>query len=66
MGTQQSGLLDLKIANLAKDGQIVVLARDVAKGILNNDSNIEKEENKAIRTKLDELLKSRPNWGKIA
>ena len=66
MGTQQSGLLDLKIANLAKDGQIVVLARDVAKGILKNDPNIEKEENKAIRTKLDELLKSRPNWGKIA
>jgi len=66
MGTQQSGLLDLKIANLAKDGQIVVLARDVAKAILKNDANIEKEENKAIRTKLDELLRSRPNWGKIA
>ena len=66
MGTQQSGLLDLKIANLAKDGQIVVMARDVAKGILNNDPNIEKEENKGIRTKLDELLRSRPNWGKIA
>jgi hypothetical protein len=38
----------------------------VVKGILNNDPNIEKAENKAIRTKLDELLKSRPNWGKIA
>lgn len=66
MGTQQSGVLDLKIANLAKDGQIVVLARDVAKEIVNNDPNIENDENRCLRTKLDELLRSRPDWGKIA
>ncbi len=66
MGTQQSGLLDLKIANLAKDGGLVVLARDAAKALLTDDPTIEKEENKGIRSVLSELLRSRPNWGRIA
>lgn len=66
LGTQQSGLLDLKIANLSKDAQLVALARDVAKNILNDDPTIEKSENKMIRTRLQDMLKSRPNWGRIA
>lgn len=66
LGTQQSGLLDLKIANLAKDGGIVSLARDVAKEILTIDPTLELEKHKGIRTKLSEILRSRPDWGKIA
>jgi len=66
LGTQQSGILDLKIANLSKDSQIVGLAREVAKSVILNDPNIENEENKGIRSKLSEMLKSRPNWGRIA
>lgn len=66
MGTQQSGDLNLKIANLAKDGGLVSIARDAAKEILVNDPSIEKEENKGVRSVLSELLKSRPNWGRIA
>lgn len=66
MGTQQSGLIDLKIANLSTDGHLVVIARDAAKEILSSDPSIEKEENKGIRSVLSELLKSRPNWGRIA
>lgn len=66
MGTQQSGLIDLKIANLSTDGHLVVIARDAAKEILNSDPSIEKEENKGIRSVLSDLLKSRPNWGRIA
>lgn len=66
LGTQQSGLLDLKIANLSKDSHIVGLAREVAKSILLKDPNIENEENKGIRSKLSQMLKSRPNWGRIA
>lgn len=66
LGTQQSGLLDLKIANLAKDGQVVVMARDVAKEVLNADPTIELPENKGIRSKLGDMLKERPNWGRIA
>ncbi len=66
MGTQQSGDLNLKIANLAKDGGLVSIARDAAKELLVNDPSIEKEENKGVRSVLSELLKSRPNWGRIA
>jgi ATP-dependent DNA helicase RecG len=66
LGTQQSGLLDLKIANLSKDGQIVVMARDVAKKILTDDPTIELPANKGIRSRLSEMLKGRPDWGRIA
>ncbi|MDA9881817.1 ATP-dependent DNA helicase RecG, partial [Crocinitomicaceae bacterium] len=66
LGTQQSGILDLKIANLSKDGQLVQLAREVAKSILLKDPNIEAAEHKGIRSKLSDMLKSRPNWGRIA
>jgi len=66
MGTQQSGLLDLKIANLSKDGYIVELARNAAKQILTEDPLLEKPEYSGIRGKLNSMLRSRPNWGKIA
>ena len=66
LGTQQSGLLDLKISNLSKDAQIVSMARDVAKQILTKDPTIELPENKGIRSRLSDLLRSRPNWGRIA
>ncbi len=66
LGTQQSGLLDLKIANLSRDGQVVALARDAAKEVLTEDPTLEKPENAGIRSKLTSMLRSRPNWGKIA
>ncbi|MDP4798062.1 MAG: ATP-dependent DNA helicase RecG, partial [Crocinitomicaceae bacterium] len=66
LGTQQSGLLDLKISNLSKDAQIVSMAREVAKQVLMKDPTIELPENKGIRSRLSDLLRSRPNWGRIA
>ena len=66
LGTQQSGLLDLKIANLSKDGHVVELARNAAKEILTKDPLLEKAEYAGIRGKLNSMLRSRPNWGKIA
>lgn len=66
LGTQQSGMLDLKIANLSSDGHIVGLAREVAKELLKSDPNVTDESNKGVRTRLSELLKDRPNWGRIA
>lgn len=66
LGTQQSGLLDLKISNLSKDAQIVSMAREVAKEVLTKDPTIELPENKGIRSRLSDLLRSRPNWGRIA
>ena len=66
LGTQQSGLLELKIANLSKDGHVVELARNAAKEILTADPLLEKTEYAGIRSKLNSMLRSRPNWGKIA
>jgi ATP-dependent DNA helicase RecG len=66
MGTQQSGLLNLKIADLAKDQQLVVMARDEARKILEIDPGLELPIHVRLRMILQEILRSRPNWGKIA
>jgi ATP-dependent DNA helicase RecG len=55
-GTQQSGIaLDLKIADLAHDGQILTLARDLARDILDNDPALEKPHNQLLLQQLDKL-----------
>jgi ATP-dependent DNA helicase RecG len=66
MGTQQSGLLNLKIADLAKDQQLVIIARDEARKILEEDPRLERSVNLRLREILVHILKSRPDWGKIA
>jgi ATP-dependent DNA helicase RecG len=66
MGTQQSGLLNLKIADLSKDSQLVILARDEARNILAEDEQLSMPQHAMVRIVLEEILKSRPNWGKIA
>ncbi len=66
MGTQQSGILNLNIANLATDGIIVNQARKAAKEILASDPSLEKAENERIKWALKEVIKSKPNWSKIA
>jgi len=66
MGTQQSGMLNLKIADLSKDQQLVADARAFARKILIDDPNLEKIENQVIRSILTDILKKKPDWGKIA
>lgn len=66
MGTQQSGILDLKIADLTKDGQIVSLAREKAREILAKDTNLSSPEHIKIREKVVRILNEKPNWGKIS
>ncbi len=66
MGTQQSGLLDLKIGDLAKDNQILVLARETAIKVLNADPNLAAEEHKQINIQFRRFLKERPNWSRIS
>lgn len=66
MGTQQSGVLNLKIADLSKDSQLVVLARDEARKILEVDPGLNRPQHLKIRELLIHILRSKPNWGKIA
>lgn len=64
-GTQQSGIMDLKLANLAQDGLILQLARQTAQTILDEDANLELEKNKVYEQQLLLQQKNRQNWSKI-
>ena len=64
-GTQQSGVMDLKIADLAKDGQILQLARSSAQAILNEDPNLSTPENQLLLHQLQFQGKTRSSWSKI-
>jgi ATP-dependent DNA helicase RecG len=66
MGTQQSGALALKIADLAKDGQLVQLAREKAQATLKTDPQLVAPENALLNQALREVLKNKPNWGRIS
>ena len=66
-GTQQSGMaFDLKIANLARDGQILNLARDTAQSVITSDPEEHNPQNDILWRHLRELRKSNINWGAIS
>ncbi len=66
-GTQQSGMaFDLKIADVAKDGQIVQLARDEAQRIVDDDPQCGKSEYSMLWHRLDALRKNLPYFGAIS
>lgn len=66
-GTQQSGIpFDLKIANLATDGQLLHYSRDIATEILDNDPLLENSENHLLELKLKKIMKSSRNWSNIS
>jgi ATP-dependent DNA helicase RecG len=66
MGTQQSGLLDLKIADLARDQEVLKAARYLAEKILTEDPEFDQPENQALGKKLQSEIKKRLNWGLIS
>ncbi len=66
MGTQQSGILNLNIADLARDGQIVSAARNAAKDLLKHDPQLKKPDYQRIKLELKRVLQSKPNWSKIS
>lgn len=66
-GTQQSGIaFDLKIADIARDGQIIQLARDEARKIIEADPLCEKTEYSLLWNRLNELRKTNINWASIS
>ena len=66
-GTQQSGIaFDLKIADIARDGQIVQLAREQAQAIIDRDPECSCNEYKMLWDRLKELRKSNVNWSAIS
>lgn len=66
-GTAQSGLaFDLKIANIARDGQIVQLARNEAKKIVDDDPDCVNPKYDLLWQHLRELRNTNVNWGVIS
>jgi ATP-dependent DNA helicase RecG len=66
MGTQQSGVLDLLIADLGKDTQILKDARDSALKILEGDPELIKPENSVIKIQIESMRSSSMNWSRIS
>ncbi|MFI5221428.1 MAG: ATP-dependent DNA helicase RecG [Bacteroidia bacterium] len=64
-GTQQSGVLDLRIADIAKDQILLMNARDTAQKILNSDPNLNKPENSQLLNYFTEYSKHN-KWGMIS
>ena len=66
-GTQQSGIaFDLHIADLAKDGQIVQLARDDAREIIDADPSLAKPEHRLLNERLHDLFDRKIDWSIIS
>ena len=66
MGTQQSGVLNLKIADIIKDKDILQLARFHAKQVLNKDPNLSKDENQVLLYTYKQLSKYKNIWNYIS
>ena len=66
-GTQQSGMaFDLKIADIARDGQIVQMARDEAQKIIDDDPECTSPRYAILWNRLNELKKTNINWAAIS
>ena len=66
-GTQQSGVaFDLKIANLAQDGQLLQYVRDVAQTVIDTDPDGTLPENEVLWRQLKALRKTNVNWAAIS
>jgi len=66
-GTQQSGMaFDLKIADIARDGQLVQMARDEAQAIIDDDPECQSEKYALLWNRLRQLRKTIVNWGAIS
>ena len=65
MGTQQSGVIDLKIADLISDKKMLTYARKFAKKILEDDKNLTKDKNNNLLNTYNHLVKNKDLWSYI-
>lgn len=65
-GTQQSGIIPLRIADIVKDEKLIKYARDMAFKILEKDPDLTQPENKPLARYLKEVEKKKMNWADIS
>ena len=66
LGIQQSGLLDLKIADLSQDSKILQAARVAAQQLLEEDPILTHPQNLPVKTTLAHIRNNSVNWGNIS
>jgi ATP-dependent DNA helicase RecG len=66
MGTQQSGVLNLRIADIVKDTEILKIARSYARQLLKDDPTLEKADNHPINSTYAQLVKYKNIWNYIS
>ena len=66
MGTQQSGVVDLHIADLARDGEMLQVARAAARELLQSDPELVQPEHRPLRQRLEAGRSQRINWSRIS
>lgn len=65
-GTQQSGALNMKIADLMKDQQILIIARETALEILDEDPTLSLEKNNILSKELERIKRKKTDWSSIS
>ncbi|MFM8431586.1 MAG: ATP-dependent DNA helicase RecG, partial [Bacteroidota bacterium] len=65
-GTRQSGVLDLKLADLSKDARLISPARDAAFRLLESDPQLVLPEHHSIRIQLEKMIRRSGDWGRIS
>jgi ATP-dependent DNA helicase RecG len=65
-GTQQSGIMDLAISDLASDGAILQVVRETAKALLEIDPGVQLPENRNIHLQIRSVRKNTINWSRIS
>ena len=66
MGTQQSGVLNLRIADIVRDSEILKIARSYAFEVLKQDPYLSEEDNLPIKSTLEQLMKYKNIWNYIS
>jgi len=65
-GTQQSGILDFKIADISRDSQLLQYTRSIAEELLHTDPELALPENVPILSELNRIKRAKPYWGRIS
>jgi ATP-dependent DNA helicase RecG len=66
MGTQQSGVPDLKMADLMRDREVLTTARYIASRVLEEDPELEQPQHAILNRELKRVAAGRPDWSRIS